>query len=521
MKQQSLSAEETIATLNKNWVSRCSNKAPQRDTDMSDIKDFYAWLLQLPPSWEVSEVAFGSGEDSVAVTLAMIGATQGSCPQCARSCASYRQTSLHTWHHLDTCGRTTLLRGCLSIVDCPEHGEQIVPPPWGDADSPVTGGFEGWFTEVARGMGDIRKAARLAGLDLALACRILRRSQERLAASRSEPDKVSTDAPEASSALPGRQLSLFDQGDMTLVNQGIQAFRRLELEEAVDCFRNHQQRYPKGYDVGPRIAVAERLLEGIRVAPPDPADRPAHLYGLWKSIESRAKGTGGRELALLADIKTPFFEFVLGEVERASMMDGCRLHGDVPLGLILMHAGRCDDAIASLQSRIRETPHHAGLYGYLGDGYRLRGEARIARQCYREACLVDPAGIDWDHLMDEEVKELKDDLLLEYGLNPDLAAAWLPSHARISGLFERKAVRVHEGLKEVVQEYLALEKTLKKKHDPKFAAGLFYRGLILCENPHSLRFVKTIDLIQVRRRMKELNANLFEEFLELLAAGSG
>jgi tetratricopeptide (TPR) repeat protein len=396
-----------------------------------------------------------------------------------------------------------------------------MPPPWGDADSPVTDGFEGWFTEVARGMGDIRKAACLAGLDLALARRILRRSRERISASRSEPDRAGTDGPEATSALPGRQLSLFDQGDMTLVNQGIQAFRKLELDKAVDFFRKHQQRYPKGYDVEPRIAVAERLIEGMREAPPDPDDRPGQLYGLWNSIESRAKATGGRELGLLTDIKTAFFEFVLGEVERAGMMDGGLLNGDVPVGLILMHAGRCDDAIASLQSSIRETPHQAGLYGYLGDAYRLRGEARIARQCYREACLIDPGGIDWDHLMDEEVKELKDDLLLEYGLNPDLAAAWLPSHARISGLFERKAVRVHEGLKELVQEYLALEKTLKKKHDPKLAAGLFHRGLILCENPESLRFVKTIDLIQVRRRMKELNANLFADFLEILAAGSG
>jgi len=321
--------------------------------------------------------------------------------------------------------------------------------------------------------------------------------------------------------LPGRQLSLFDQGDMTLVNQGIQAFRKLELEQAVDSFRKHRQLYPKGYDVGPRIALAERLLEGIRGAPSDPSDRPAHLYRLWDSIERHAKGAGGRDVTLLADIKTPFFEFVLGEVERAGTMDGCRLRGDVPVGLILMHAGRCDDAIASLQTLIREMPDRAGLYGYLGDGYWLRGERRIARQCYREACLIDPSGLDWDHLMDEELRELKDDLLLEYGLNPDLATAWLPSHARVGGIFERKAVRVHDGLKELVQEYLSLERSLKKKHDPKLAAALFLRGLILCENQESLRFVKTIDLIQVRRQMKEGNPDLFADFLECLPAGNG
>ena len=493
----------------------------QRDSGMLDIKDFYARLLQLPPSWDVSEVVFEAGEDRVAVTLAHTGATLGLCPQCGRSCPSSRQTALQTWRHLDTCGRTTHLHGRLPVVVCPEHGEQILSPPWGNTDSPVTDGFEGLFTQVAKGMGDIRKAARLAGLDLALARQILRRSQERLAASKSDPARAATEAQQASSALPGKQLSLFEQGDMTLVNQGIQAFRRLELEKAVDFFRRHQQLYPKGYDVGLRIAVAERLLDGMREAPLDPGDGAAHFYRLWDSIESRARATGGQESTLLADIKTAFFEFVLGEVERAGMMDGCRLHGDVPVGLILMHAGRYDDAITSLQSCIRETPHDAGLYGYLGDAYWLRGERRIARQCYREACLIDPSGMDWGHLLDEELRELQDDLLLEYGLNPDLATAWLPSHARISGLFERKGVRVHDGLKEMVQEYLTVEKTLKKKHDPKLAAGLFYRGLILCENQESLRFVKTIDLIHVRRRMKEVNPNLFAEFLESLAEIKG
>jgi hypothetical protein len=102
----------------------------------------------------------------------------------------------------------------------------------------------------------------------------------------------------------------------------------------------------------------------------------------------------------------------------------------------------------------------------------------------------------------------------------DLAAAWLPSHSRIEGLFERKAVRVHDGLKELVQEYLALEQRLKKKHDPKLVAALFFRGLILCENEESLRFVKTIDLIEVRRRMKEGNPYLFAELLESLQAAT-
>jgi hypothetical protein len=52
-------------------------------------------------------------------------------------------------------------------------------------------------------------------------------------------------------------------------------------------------------------------------------------------------------------------------------------------------------------------PHNAALYGYLGDAYYLRGEPIVARRCYREACLIDPAAIDWRHIEDTDLKQLK------------------------------------------------------------------------------------------------------------------
>jgi len=116
---------------------------------------------------------------------------------------------------------------------------------------------------------------------------------------------------------------------------------------------------------------------------------------------------------------------------------------------------------------------------------------------------------------------LKQDLLLEYGFDPELAQAWLPSHARIDGLFERKVVRIHDGLKEMVDEYLALEKTLSKEKSPLLAAKLFFRGMVLCENRENLKFIKTIDLIHVRRIMKQANPDLFDEFLERIVGWKG
>jgi hypothetical protein len=113
---------------------------------------------------------------------------------------------------------------------------------------------------------------------------------------------------------------------------------------------------------------------------------------------------------------------------------------------------------------------------------------------------------------------LRHELLIVHDCDPELASGWLPPHARVNGLFERKAVRIQEGLKEQVDEYLALGKSLEKKTDPVKLARLFFRGIILCENEESLRLVKKLDVIEVRRTMKQANPELFADFLSILPA---
>jgi CRISPR-associated Cas5-like protein len=43
----------------------------------------------------------------------------------------------------------------------------------------------------------------------------------------------------------------------------------------------------------------------------------------------------------------------------------------------------------------------------------------------------------------------------------------------------------------------------------------------ICENRENLKFIKTIDLIQVRRIMQQANPDLFAEFLERIVGGGG
>jgi hypothetical protein len=82
-------------------------------------------------------------------------------------------------------------------------------------------------------------------------------------------------------------------------------------------------------------------------------------------------------------------------------------------------------------------------------------------------------------------------------------------------------VRVHDGLKELVDDYLALVKALSKQATAPLTAKLFFRGMVLCENQDTLKLIKNIDLVQVRRMMKQANPDLFADFLEKIVEGKG
>ena len=528
------------------------------------IPDFYAHLIELASPWTVRAVVAKEGSEIVEVHLECAQTARLPCPRCDLSCPVCGCSPQKTWRHLDTCGKITWLHAGLPILDCPEHGKQQLSAPWAHDDSPATLAFEQWITRLAEGFGDIKNAARFAGVEYALIRRILRRGGEPPQAGMAEPKpslsstatgaKPESRAPTSQpaegsiSALRGTgpgsqappasrsveiqagvtgsqaspQLNLFAQNDMSLVNRGIRAFKNLELEKAVELFEKHRSVYPKGYDMSSRLAAAEFLLRNIREAPDEPGERPRYLCRLWDSFEDFIGAAGIGRDAFAAEIKTAFFARVTEEAEKCAPAEAPSfLPGDIPLGYVLLQAGRFEEAIRSLQDCIPKMPHNAALYGYLGDAYLLRGDYEVARRCYREACLIDPAAIDWRHLHDEDLRELKQDLLLEYGFDPELAQAWLPSHARINGLFERKVVRIHDGLKEMVNDYLAIEKTLSKEKSPLLSAKLFFRGMVLCENRENLKFIKSIDLMQVRRTMKQANPDLFEEFLERIVEDKG
>jgi len=144
----------------------------------------------------------------------------------------------------------------------------------------------------------------------------------------------------------------------------------------------------------------------------------------------------------------------------------------------------------------------------------LRGEPEVARRCYLEACLIDPADIDWDHMKDGELLKLKDQLVETFDVNEMLAYEWVPSYAYIQGLFKSKMIRLNDELKKFVDEYLALRKVYSEKPAPELESKLFIRAIVLCDNEPFMKLIKGINFADIRRQMKEMNPSLFSRYIK-------
>ena len=204
---------------------------------------------------------------------------------------------------------------------------------------------------------------------------------------------------------------------------------------------------------------------------------------------------------------------MLESVDRCNLADSLYLSETIPIGYVYMQIRQYDLAIESLQACIPLTPNNAVIYGYLGDAYFLRGEPDVARQCYLEACLIEPACMDWGHMKDGDLLKLRDLLIEKYNMDNSLDLEWLPSYAYIQGLFKPKTIKLNEGLKEFVEEYLKLQKVYFKEQTSDLKAKLFIRSIVLCDNEPFLKFIKGIDFIDIRRQMKEANPSLFAKYL--------
>jgi tetratricopeptide (TPR) repeat protein len=317
------------------------------------------------------------------------------------------------------------------------------------------------------------------------------------------------------------QLSLFGD-ENTLFNTGMQQLFTMDFAGCIETLKRYFKLFPWGREPSKEISISEfwqkKLGSGNR-ADIDPAEAERR-YLLWLEFEE-AFGHPWPENSLERSFQVRYFSQIADGFVKDGYVEAATLPGGIPTGLLYLLAGRSDPAIASLQALIAAEPGQARAYGYLGDAYSLRGDLRTARICYREAFAMGPDQVDIARLYDTELRERLEALKREEVIEND-PPGWFPVIAHLDGFFEPRIFRELEELKEWLNHYLDLLKVYVRDEDKAHIPRLFYHAMVISDNASIMKFIKKVDLIQVRERMKEWHPALFARHMRRLEKiGSG
>lgn len=311
------------------------------------------------------------------------------------------------------------------------------------------------------------------------------------------------------------QLSLFGD-ENTLFNTGLQQLFEMDFARCLETLGRYRKLFPWGRDPSKEIAISEFWLERLQSAnranvQPAEAERRYHL---WLEFEETF-GHPWPEKSLERDLQIQYFSRIADGLAKSEHGKAAKLPGGTPTGLMYLLAGRPDSAIASLQVLIAAEPEHARAYGYLGDAYALSNDLRTARICYREALTMALGQVDIAHLHDSELRERLEAFERKEGVDSD-PLGWFPTIAQLDGFFERRIFRELEGFREWLKRYIDLFKTYGRDGDKAHVPRLFYHAMVLSDNASIMRFTKKVDLIDVRKRMKEWHPALFARHMREL-----
>jgi tetratricopeptide (TPR) repeat protein len=316
------------------------------------------------------------------------------------------------------------------------------------------------------------------------------------------------------------QLGLFGEENI-LFNTGIQQLLDMDFGGCLETLEHYRRLFPWGRDVSHEVEVAafwkERLDQTAwtRVEPFE----VERLYQVWLEFEDTFAHPWKRG-SIEEQLQVRYFSRLSDALAAGVNLKLLALSDGSPVGLIYLLAGRSDAAIASLQNLIAAEPENARAYGYLGDAYLLRGDVRTGRLCYREAFVIAPGQVDLIRLQDEELKKRLAEEEQDESSNGDFLE-WFSVKAQLEGFFERRVFRDLDDLQHWLYRYLDLEKAFGKRKDSALVPRLFYHAMVLSDNASMMRFIKKVDLSEIRQRMLEWHPDLFARHMRVLGgAGS-
>lgn len=300
------------------------------------------------------------------------------------------------------------------------------------------------------------------------------------------------------------QLDLFLDNRRTILgNLADEHLHILELDEAAGLYDKILSEWPDDSAIAsarPALETWRNRLQRFHSSPPG----VERIYALYRSIDE----------SVPASLKAGLRSFIMEQMEREPSPELIFIPPRFHLGCLLLETGRALDAetwfALALDSGM---PERGRFLAYLGDSLFVKGETDAARECYRDAFLEEPSGVDMAHLRDQAVHEMIGEIE-ETGVSEEESICWIPVWGWLKGLFTLGA----DGM--VGAPDVGGSRSANQEAAEKSVPRLWFHCL---RNAEHLRTVKRDDgeLVRIRRRMKELNSFMFGRYMEKIRGARG
>jgi transposase len=107
-----------------------------------DDKELYRQILGVVAPWKIKEIKLEIDNNQVDIYLEWPYLTDGTCPECGKTCKIHDRREERIWRHLDTCQLKTFIHCSTPRVKCSEHKTKTMEVPWAEDMSRFTKQFE-------------------------------------------------------------------------------------------------------------------------------------------------------------------------------------------------------------------------------------------------------------------------------------------------------------------------------------------------------------------------------------------
>ena len=308
------------------------------------------------------------------------------------------------------------------------------------------------------------------------------------------------------------QLDLFESID-NLYNQGLNLLLELRINAAEAAFQEYGAVYPGLRDLRPELKICRVLSELVCAAKENPAAAALRAAETWKNLVEEL-GVDPNISDFHTRLRGAVFKRLTAELENGGDDLSASVIPCDEQALWHLWAGKSGQAKHLLETELKKSPRPpARLLGYLGDAHYRLGHTAEARHYYREAFSRNAAEVDIDNLADSDLAQFIDELN-DDDVVPQPARFWAAATGTIRGVFPPPRTGTEDACAILIDDYRWLN--TRKNPSALDAGRMFHLAMVL--DGLAGRHQKTggFDSIELRRTMKRLAPELFQEYLEKL-----